>query len=137
MAKKCLTNKGQIYIFQIMNIEPSNIKDFIKVMKALSDKSRIKMVKMLQHRELCVCEIQAGLGLAQPTVSKHLKILEDAGLVLYRKEGLWVNYSLNYQPNNPFVSALLGNLRHWLDDDDEIRDLMEKLPGLNREMICN
>ena len=113
------------------------MKDFIKVMKALSDKSRVKMVKMLQHRELCVCEIQAGLGLAQPTVSKHLKILEDAGLVLSRKEGLWVNYSLNHRPDNPFVSALLGNLRHWMDDDGEIRELMEKLPELNRGNICN
>ncbi len=106
-------------------------------MKALSEKNRLKMVKMLQHRELCVCEIQAGLGLAQPTVSKHLKILEDADLVISRKEGLWVNYSLNNKPDNPFASSLLGNLRHWLKDDSEMRELIEKLPELNRENICN
>ncbi len=113
------------------------MKKFLKVMKALSEKNRLKMVKMLQHRELCVCEIQAGLGLAQPTVSKHLKILEDADLVISRKEGLWVNYSLNNKPDNPFASSLLGNLRHWLEDDSEMRELIEKLPELNREHICN
>ena len=56
------------------------MKKFIKVMKALSDPNRVKMVKLLQHKEMCVCEIQAALGLAQSTVSKHLKILEEAGL---------------------------------------------------------
>ena len=113
------------------------MKNFIKIMKALSDKNRLKMVKMLQHRELCVCEMHTGLGLAQPTVSKHLKILEDAGLVISRKEGLWVNYSLNDNPDNPYVSSLLGNLRYWLEDDSAIKELIEILPGLNRENICN
>jgi ArsR family transcriptional regulator len=106
-------------------------------MKALSEKNRLKMMKMLQHRELCVCEIQKGLELAQPTVSKHLKILEDAGLIISRKDGLWVNYSLNNKPDNPYVSSLLGNLRYWLEDDLEIKVLIEKLPDLNRENICN
>ena len=50
------------------------------------------MIKLLQQKTMCVCELQGVLGLAQPTVSKHLKILEEAGLVDYRKDGLWVNY---------------------------------------------
>ena len=49
------------------------MRDFIKVMKALSDPNRVKMIKMLQLRVLCVCEIQEALGLAQSTASKHLK----------------------------------------------------------------
>lgn len=113
------------------------MKTFLKAMKALSDKNRVKIVKMLQHRELCVCEIQAGLTLAQPTVSKHLRILEDAGFVESRKDGLWVNYSLANGSDNPFAATLLGNLRHWLEDDPEIKGIIEKLPGLNRENICN
>ena len=56
------------------------MKEFIKVVKALSDPNRVKIVKMLQHKSLCVCEMRAALGVAQPTVSKHLKILEEAGL---------------------------------------------------------
>lgn len=56
------------------------MKDFLKVMKALSDPNRVKIVKMLQHRSLCVCEMRAALGISQPAVSKHLKLLEDAAI---------------------------------------------------------
>ncbi len=61
------------------------MKDFVDVMKALSDPNRVRIVKMLQHKTLCVCEIQAILQIAQPSVSKHLKILENAGLVESKK----------------------------------------------------
>jgi len=67
------------------------MKDFIKVMKALSDPNRVKILKMLQHKVMCVCELTAALNLAQPTVSSHLKLLEEAGLAHSRREGLWVN----------------------------------------------
>ena len=70
------------------------MKAFIKVMKALSDPNRVKIVKMLQHKLMCVCEMREALQLSQPSVSKHLKILEDAGLVDFKKDGLWVNYNL-------------------------------------------
>ncbi len=52
------------------------MKDFIRVMKALSDPNRVRIVKLLQLKELCVCEFQELLGLAQSTVSKHLKVLK-------------------------------------------------------------
>jgi len=114
------------------------MRKFIKVMKALSDKNRLKILKMLQHKEkLCVCEIQAGVGLAQPTVSKHMQLLEDAGLVIFQKEGLWVNYSLNNKPDNPYSATMLGNMRYWLEDDDEVIELIKKLPELDRAYICN
>ncbi|MBU0575362.1 MAG: metalloregulator ArsR/SmtB family transcription factor [Proteobacteria bacterium] len=112
------------------------MKEFIKVMKALSDPNRVKLLKMLQKRTMCVCEIQAALGIAQPTVSKHLKILEDAGLVGREKEGLWVNYSLTDGSRSPYAASLLGNLRHWLADDPGIRDLLEKSDAIRREDIC-
>ena len=112
------------------------MRDFIKVMKALSDPNRVKMLKMLQLRVLCVCEIQEALGLAQSTASKHLKILEEAGLITYFKEGLWVNYRLADGSRNPYVASLLGNLRHWLVDDAEVAALVAKLPDIRREIIC-
>lgn len=105
-------------------------------MKALSDPSRVKIVKMLQQKSMCVCELHAGLGLAQPTVSRHLKILEDAGLVQFKKDGLWVNYYLSDGADNPYAASLLGNLRHWMDDDPEIKTVVKKVPDLNRENIC-
>ncbi|SDO62666.1 ArsR/SmtB family transcription factor [Desulforhopalus singaporensis] len=111
------------------------MKSFIRVMKALSDPSRIKIIKMLQHKELCVCELTAALGLAQPTVSKHLKQLEDAGLVGFEKDGTWVNYRLAAESESPYAEVMLGQLREWLDDDKEIVELVLRLPSLDRQRI--
>jgi len=112
------------------------MKAFVKVMKALSDPNRVKIVKMLQYKKLCVCEIQALLEIAQPSVSKHLKILESAGIVVSSKDGLWVNYHLADGSVSPYVSSLLGNLRHWLDDDPHIRNIIATLPDVSREDLC-
>ncbi len=112
------------------------MKSFVKVMKALSDPNRVKILKMLQKKMLCVCELQCALGISQPNASKHLKILEDAGLVQSRKDGLWVNYSISSGLDSPYAASLLGNLKHWLDDDPEISDLIKKIPTLDREKIC-
>lgn len=111
--------------------------EFVKVMKALSDTSRVKMVKMIQRRVMCVCEIQEALGLAQSTVSKHVKILEDAGLITTFKEGLWVNCRLADGGDTPYAACLLGNLRHWLEQDAEVAALIARLPEIRREAICS
>ena len=110
------------------------MKEFIKVMKALSDPNRVKIIKMLQHKSMCVCEMQAALSIAQPTVSNHLKVLEDAGLVTYQKDGLWVNYSLS-KGSSSYADTLQENLRRWLRDDPDIVMLEKKLPVLRREDI--
>ena len=112
------------------------MREFIKVMKALSDPNRVKMIKLLQRRVLCVCEIQDALGLAQSTASKHLKILEEAGLITFSKERLWVNYRLTDGAKNPYVASLLGNLRHWLEEDEEVQRMTARLPEIKRETIC-
>ena len=112
------------------------MKTFIKVMRALSDPNRVKIAKLLQHKVMCVCELQGALGISQPTVSKHLKILEEAGIVDHRKEGLWVNYYLSDGSDSPYASSLLGNLRHWLNDEPHIENLVQKLSQFNRYEIC-
>ena len=111
------------------------MKEFVRVMKALSDPNRAKIIKMLQHKTMCVCEMKAALGVAQPTVSKHLKILEDAGIVAFQKDGLWVNYHLTDGSRSPYVATVLGNLRHWLEEDPEIAGLVAKLPMIQRQEI--
>ena len=111
------------------------MKQFIKVMKALSDPNRVKILKMLQQKKLCVCEMQSALGISQPNVSKHLKILEEAGLVNYREDGLSVNYFLADGRNSPYAASVLGNLKHWLEEDPEIVELARKVPLLNREEL--
>ena len=106
-------------------------------MKALSDPNRVKIIKMLQQREnLCVCEMRAMLKLAQPTVSKHLKILEEAGLIISEKEKLWVNYRLNPAGNSPYSAAMLAQLEGWLNDTPEIKEIHQVLPTINRNDIC-
>jgi ArsR family transcriptional regulator len=112
------------------------MKEFIKVMKALSDPNRVKLVKMLQHKVMCVCEIREALGVAQPTVSKHLKVLENAGLVGSNKDGLWVNYHLTDGVSSPYAASLLGNLKHWLEEVPEITTLVRRLPMIRREEVC-
>jgi ArsR family transcriptional regulator len=112
------------------------MKDFLKVMKALSDANRVKIVKMLQHKVMCVCELQAALKLAQPTVSRHLQVLEDAGLVSCRKEGLWVNCLIPRQPGNLYAAEILARLKDWLNGDPEVGRILEELHTFRREDIC-
>ncbi|MGD9161609.1 MAG: metalloregulator ArsR/SmtB family transcription factor [Desulfobacteraceae bacterium] len=112
------------------------MKDFLKVMKALSDPNRVKIAKMLQHRTMCVCEMKEALGIAQPSVSKHLKILEDADLVASKKDGQWVDYYLTGGVRSPYAASLLGNLKHWLENEEEIEELIKRLPDIRREDIC-
>ncbi len=111
------------------------MKDFLKVTKALSDPNRVKMLKMLQHKVMCVCEIQVALGIAQPTASKHLKILEEAGLVHSKRDGQWVNYHPADGKGSPYAAAMLGNLLHWLENDEDVHQLIEKIPCIRREEI--
>lgn len=113
------------------------MKAFLRVMKALSDPTRVKMLKILEKRMMCVCELQTALGTAQSTTSKHLKILEDAGLVASFKDGLWVNYTLADGRESPYAASLLGNLRHWLNDDPEVDRLMQSIGGIDRFVILN
>jgi ArsR family transcriptional regulator len=65
-----------------------------KFFKALADETRLRILKLLEAREMCVCEVMVALDLTQPTASHHLGLLEKAGLVNARKEGKWVFYSI-------------------------------------------
>lgn len=113
------------------------MKDLVKIMKALSDPTRIKIVKMLQHKTLCVCEMQAALGHSQPNVSKHLKILQEAGLVESQKDGLWVNYApVAGDKAGSYASALLHEMEDWLEDDPEMKTILEKIHFVDRATLC-
>jgi ArsR family transcriptional regulator len=113
------------------------MKEFIRVMKALSDPTRVKIIKILERRTMCVCELQTAIGAAQSTTSKHLKILEDAGLVASHKDGLWVNYTLAGGQQSPYAASLLGNLRHWLNEDDQISTVVGRIGEIDRFEIMN
>lgn len=108
------------------------LKIYLKVMKALSDRSRIKIIKMLQAREMCVCELQAALELTQPSVSKHLRVLEEAGLVESRKAGMWVNYRLADAADSVYAGHMQSVLREWLNDDQEIQRIVHLASTVDR-----
>ena len=108
------------------------MKEFTRVMKSVSDPNRVRILKLLIEKELCVCEIQELLGLAQSTVSKHLKLLDDAELIVSRRDGAWVIYSLNERPGSDYGRLILENIGNWLNNDTVYQDLRKRLPFVNR-----
>lgn len=112
------------------------MRRLIKIFKALSDANRIRILKMLQIRSLCVCEIAEVLQLATSTVSKHLSILRDAELIIDEKEGKWVNYHLNRSTSELYVSELLPLLANWLPNNEIVQQDAEKVKSVNRSILC-
>lgn len=108
-----------------------------RTFKALSDLNRIRVIKMLQIRPLCVCEITERLGLAPSTVSKHLSILKDAGFIADEKDGRWVNYSLDESGRNLYAQRLLSQIKEWLLEDEIVQSDVNALQNLDRYTLCD
>jgi ArsR family transcriptional regulator len=113
------------------------MSDFVKIFKALADINRLKIMKMLAVRPLCVCEITVVLDLAPSTVSKHCSILRDAGLISDWKDGKWVNYKLNDEPGNIYTKDLLALFEKWFEDESLVKIDMKKVAEANRNVLCN
>ena len=90
---KRLTAPGRSAILRLL-AKYRSMQSFLNITKALADENRLRMLLALQPGELCVCQIAELLGLAMSTVSKHLSILNQAGVVNARKDGRWMYYSL-------------------------------------------
>jgi ArsR family transcriptional regulator len=71
------------------------MKDLVTIFKALSDETRLRILKLLDHGELCVCDIVAAFDMIQPKVSFHLNVLKQAGLLRDRKDGKWMHYRID------------------------------------------
>jgi len=112
------------------------MRELVKIFKALSDASRIRILKMLEVRPLCVCEITEVLQLATSTVSKHLSILRDAGYIIDQKEGKWVNYYLNRDQNSDYVQHLLPLIRTWLPANETVLNDRKKVQTVDRNQLC-
>jgi DNA-binding transcriptional ArsR family regulator len=97
-----------------------SLRKYEATMKAVADPTRVRILKMLEAGELCVCQIIAVLALSPSTVSKHLFLLKSAGLVNDRKEKKWVHYSLDRGSDDPYVAGILRELSSWLDRDPVI-----------------
>ena len=98
----------------------------IKMIKALGDETRLRILKLLLKRELCVCELEAALDLPQSKVSRHLTVLRSTGLVKDRREGLWIFYSL-LKPQNDFERSIVQIIKNALSDSELVKQDEERL----------
>lgn len=83
-----------------------NNEDVVKISKALSDKNRVEIIKLLSEEELCACHLLSHFEIAQSTLSHHMKQLTDSGLVKVNKEGKWSYYSINTEIVEEFKNFL-------------------------------
>lgn len=89
--------------------------EYIPMLKALSDETRLKIVDMLSCGELCACKILEQFSITQPTLSYHMRILTECGLVTGRREGAWMHYNLNEERNNELLYFLTRILNQKKD----------------------
>lgn len=85
-----------------------NTTDVAIICKALGDNNRLQIVQMLSDGEKCGCKLLETFNITQPTLSHHMKILCECGLVYARKEGKWQHYSLNYETLQEIKSFIEG-----------------------------
>lgn len=110
------------------------MREQLSTFKALGDASRVRILNMLTVRSLCVCEIAAVLDLAQSTVSRHLRVLEEAGFLERSKKGLWVNYRLADGGAGSIQRKLLGLIRDHFSDD--LSDDLSAARSVDRDILC-
>lgn len=134
----CVTNHKLKKLCQLYFVKKRNenmLKRQTDTFKALSDKNRLRIIKMLQVKPLCVCEITEILGLAASTVSTHLSILKNAGFIKDYKDGKWINYSINKENKEPEIASLVTALHFMLEQDEMVLADRHKLGFVNRLQI--
>lgn len=113
------------------------MKALLKTLKALADGNRLRILRLLLDRPLCVCELRAALGITQPSVSKHLRILEEAGLVEKKRQGQFIDYQVTARfDQGDEREALLSLLFSSLRRDLELTALSQSARGLDRQALC-
>ncbi len=96
------------------------MKELLSVFKALSDETRLRIVKLLENGELCVCHIVAAVDMSQSKISFHLKILKEAGLVKDWREGKWMHYRLN--ESDLFKRLLFLSIAERIQEEEIAKD---------------
>ena len=107
---------------------PDSLADSTRLLKAFADPVRLRLLNLLSgdREEVCVCHLHEALGLCQPTVSRHLAYLRKHGVVVGRKDGLWVHYRLA-RPKGSLHRILLACLGSSLGDPDVFDGDRQKL----------
>jgi ArsR family transcriptional regulator len=115
------------------------MRELVKIFKALSDGTRLRMMKLLQQRELCVYEIKQAMDISQTRASRNLGILKNACLISDRRDGLWVHYSINKDRANEYHGSVGSLLERWLENEQvvlEDRKRLAKAKKLSKRNSC-
>jgi ArsR family transcriptional regulator, arsenate/arsenite/antimonite-responsive transcriptional repressor len=115
------------------------VKEFSNITRALDDENRLRTLMALRQGELCVCQITELLGLAVSTVSKHLSMLYQAGLVSARKDGRWMYYSLSGKEASPAAREAVAWVRRSLQDNERIAEdakRLKKVLAMDLSRLC-
>jgi DNA-binding transcriptional ArsR family regulator len=109
------------------------MKELTRTLKALSDFNRLRIVAALHAREACVCELVWALGIQQSNLSRHLRVLENAGLVIAERVGNWMIYRLDLQNDvKDYVEAIIHNA----SSDAQVRKDLARIKKADRTAIC-
>ena len=115
------------------------MKEFLNITKALADENRLRMLMALVEGEQCVCRITELMGLAISTVSKHLSILYQAGLVEARKQGRWMYYSLPAKGAPAATREAVAWVRRSLEDSERVfedKKRMKRVLAMDLSELC-
>lgn len=104
-----------------------------KMLKVLADKNRLRILMLLAERKMCVCELSHIIGIAGPSISRHIKKMLDAELICGEKDGLWTNYFICH---NDLFGPLFEPVAQSLKYDEQVLDDKKKIPSLDRECLC-
>ena len=117
------------------------MREFVQIAKTLSDENRVRILMFLSQGELCLCQVIDLLGLAPSTVSKHMALLEQAGLVDHRKDGRWHYYRLSVPSPSPAAAGALAWIRETLETNSKAQDDRRRLLAVMRkdkeELCCH
>ncbi len=120
-------NKGGFELVQ----EQLSIEKAAVILKLLGDKTRLTMVKLLEHHDCCVCEFVEIFQASQPSISQHLRKLRDAGVVKEERRGQWIFYSINKQ--NDVYNFIEQVIAHIPSQDEKLEELMKN----GSRITCN
>ena len=109
------------------------MREFLSITKALSDESRVRALLSVKDGELCLCQIIEILGLSPATVSKHMNILHQAGLVQRRKDGKWHFYRLASEDDSPLARRGLDWALNELKRDPTLREDSRRIRQVRRQ----
>lgn len=96
---------------------------------ALADKTRLRLLNLMRDDEVCVCYFTEVLGESQPKISRHLAYLRSADIVSARREGKWMNYSIQI-PENPLAAQLLQDTLEWLKSQEDLKADFKRLASV-------